>query len=167
MGGLADSLGGALATVVGFYLASDQAQALDLASAVRVHTFASARVGCGAFHQAFKHLESTGRLQHARFTTSNEVASLLPMGGNYHHVGMHIRLHKANSAGRQRTRQSMDVSYNYNATSRLGEVLRIMMCCFCAKSSRISEYQNRMHFAREYRLALGDGGESLLVSLYH
>ena len=64
--------------------------------------------------------------------------------------------------GRQRTRRSLDVSYNYNATSRLGEVLRIMMCCFCAKSSRISEYQNRMHFAREYRLALGDGGESLI-----
>ena len=151
------SLGGGLATVVGFYLASDPS--LELASAVRVFTFASSRVGCKAFQQGCKHLEETGRLQHARFTNSNETVSLLPVCDVYHHVGMQIRLHKPTSAGRQRTRQSLDVSYN-SSVRRLGEAFRFMLSCLSAgKSSRISEYQHRMHFAREYRLALSDGGE--------
>jgi len=149
------SKGGGLATIAGFYLALDPS--LELASAVRVFTFASSRVGCKAFQQGFKHLEETGRVVHSRFTTSNEVVPLLPMWDGYHHVGMQIRLHKASSAGRQRTRKSLDVSYNSNA-SHIHEVFQFAMNCFSAnKSSRISEYQHRMHFAREYRLALGDG----------
>ena len=149
------SLGAGYAAVAGFYLSSDTT--LDLASAVRVFTFASARVGCEAFQKGYKHLEETGRLQHARFTNSNEVVSFLPTADTYHHVGMQINLHKANSAGRQRTRQSLDVSYS-SVGSRLGDVLHfIQHCLWSGKSARISEYQHRIHFAREYRLALSDG----------
>mmetsp|Transcript_5502 Transcript_5502/g.13784 ORF Transcript_5502/g.13784 Transcript_5502/m.13784 type:complete len:1381 (-) Transcript_5502:188-4330(-) len=149
------SLGGGLATVAGFYLASDDS--LELASALRVFTFSSSRVGCMAFHQGFKHLEETGRLQHARFTNSSDIISSLPMLDSYHHVGMQICLHKANNAGRQRIRQSLDVRYNKNG-SRLKESYHFVMDIFSAMQvSRISEYQHRMHFAREYRLALGDG----------
>ena len=31
------------------------------------------------------------------------------------------------------------------------------------KTSCISEYQHRMHFAREYRLEMGDGGEFIEI----
>jgi len=149
------SLGGGLATVAGFYLASDTG--LELASAVRVFTFATSRVGCKAFQQGFKHLEETGRLQHARFTTADEVVSLLPIHDTYCHVGMRIRLHKPNGAGRQRTRQSLDVTYN-SPFCRLRGAFHFMLNFLSAtKSTRISEYQHRMHFAREYRLALSDG----------
>jgi len=152
------SQGGGLATVAGFCLAADPS--LELASAVRVFTFASSRVGCRAFQQSFRHLESTGRLQHARFTNSNETVPLLPMQDVYHHVGMQIRLHKSNRAGRRRTRVCLDVNYKNDAGhfSRLGEMFHFVLNCLSAfKSSRISEFQLRMHFAREYRLALGDG----------
>ncbi|KAL7549071.1 hypothetical protein ACHAWF_012341 [Thalassiosira exigua] len=149
------SLGGGLATIAGYYLASDAS--LNLASAVRVFTFASARVGCKAFQQGFKHLEQTGRLQHARFSTSNEPVSTLPFWNTYHHVGMQICLHKANNAGRQRTRRSLDVTYCAEG-NRILEALCLAWNSLSAfKSSRISEYQHLMHFAREYRLALGDG----------
>ena len=63
------SLGGDLATVAGFFLASNPT--LQLASAVRVYTFASSPVGCNTFQHTYKYLEETGRLQHARFTNLN------------------------------------------------------------------------------------------------
>merc|ERR1712194_329443 len=151
-------LGGGLATVAGFCLAADPS--LELASAVRVFTFASSRVGCRAFQQSFRHLEYTGRLLHARFTNSNETVPLLPMQDGYHHVGMQIILQKSNRAGRARTRQCLSVDYNSNTGrfGRLGETVHIMLNCLSAvRSSRISEYQQRMHFAREYRLALSGG----------
>ena len=154
------SLGGGLATVAGFYLATDPN--LGLASAVRVFTYASSRVGCMDFQNAFKHLEQTGRLQHARFATSNEVVSVLPMRGAYHHVGMQIRLQKSNKSGRQRTRQSLDVSYA-PTTSRIEMLVHLVLNLFSARSSsRILEYQHRIHFAREYRLALAGGSKLFL-----
>ena len=70
------SLGAGYAAVAGFYLGSDAR--LKLASPVRVFTFASSRVGCRTFQQSFKHLEDTGRLQHARFTNTNDLVSLRP-----------------------------------------------------------------------------------------
>jgi hypothetical protein len=63
------SLGGDLTTVAGFFLASNPT--LQLASAIRVYTFASSPVGCNTFQHAYKYLEETGRLQHARFTNLN------------------------------------------------------------------------------------------------
>merc|ERR1712194_355625 len=55
-----------------------------------------------------------------------------------------------------------DVTYNSDSRlssfSCLTEVFRFVLNCISVfKSSRISEFQHRMHFAREYRLALGDG----------
>lgn len=152
------NLGGGLATVVGFCLAADPT--LELASAVRIFTFASSRVGCQAFQQSFRHLEKTGRLQHARFTTSNEIISLLPLGKTYRHVGLCICLHKSNAFGRWRMRRCLDVNYSSNAgRGRLGELALFLRNCLLAEtSSRISEYQHRMHLTREYRLALGEGG---------
>lgn len=68
------SKAGGLATIVGFYLAA--CPSLELASAVRVYTFASSPVGGRDFQLAWKYLEGTGRLLHARFTNSNEVGFL-------------------------------------------------------------------------------------------
>jgi hypothetical protein len=151
------NLGGGLATIAGFCLAADPT--LELASAIRIFTFASSRVGCKVFQQSFQHLEKTGRLQHARFTNSNETISLLPFDEAYHHVGMNISLQKSDSAGRKRTRRCLDVSYSSNGSLPRELCHFILNCLSAIKSSRVSEYQHRMHFAREYRLALGNGGE--------
>ena len=148
-----EGLGGGIATAAAFFLASDPS--LELASAVRVFTFASSRVGCRDFSHAFQHLEETGRLQHARFITSNDIKCTLPMPDEYHHVGLQIRLH---TAGRQRARQSLDVNYNYN-DRRLSTAFAYVLSFFSfASRSSVSEYQHRLHSAREYRLALSNGG---------
>ena len=59
-------MGGGYATLLAFYLASDAT--LDLASAIRLFTYASSRVGCSQFESAFRHLENLGLVLHARFT---------------------------------------------------------------------------------------------------
>jgi len=154
-----NSLGGGLATVAGYFLASDSR--LELASAVRVFTFSAGRVGCQAFQQGFKHLEETGRLQLARFTNTADIKTLLPIQDGYKHTGMQIRLHKADRAGRQRARSALDVTYNSNE-SRLGMIFRFLLNIVSASRSKVSEYQHRLNSTREYRLALGDGGKNVI-----
>lgn len=167
------SRGGGYATVLGYYLASDMY--LELASAVRVFTFSSSLVGCADFQKGFKHLEEEGRLVHARFANSNDLFTSLPLRGyceennskvKYHHVGMQVRLHKANNAGRRRIKQSLDVSYDVDVPLLIGmahaarnmlSLIKSLICFVYTKNYRISQYHLRMHFAREYRLALGDG----------
>ena len=157
---LGNSLGGGLATVAGYFLASDSR--LELASAVRVFTFSAGRVGCQAFQQGFKHLEETGRLQLARFTNSNDIKTLLPIQDGYKHTGMQIRLHKSDRAGRQRARSALDVTYNRNE-SRLGVIFHFLFNIVSAsRSSNVSEYQHRLNSTREYRLALSNGGEYMI-----
>lgn len=153
------SLGAGYATVAGLHFASDST--LKLASAVRLFTFASCRVGCKAFEHSFKHLEDTGRLQHARFTNSNDSLSLRPfwdMSGSwrfddwYQHVGVHINLHANNAAG-------LDMSYGQEP--RLSQELFSLLksyLCGSSRRSRISEYQHGMHSAREYWLSHGKEG---------
>lgn len=80
---------------------------------------------------------------------------------------MHIRLHKSTHAGRKRTKQSLDVTYSTSnkADGVLTQCIVLFMSLLSSfvalsrggwgKNSRISVYQSRMHFAREYRLALG------------
>jgi hypothetical protein len=69
-------LAGGYATLLGFYLASDLT--LELASAVRVFSFASSRIGCTDFQRAFRYLEDLGLILHARFTNQNDMLSLRP-----------------------------------------------------------------------------------------
>ena len=167
------SRGGGYATVLGYYLASSNI--LQLASAMRVFTFASSPVGCANFQKGFKHLEEEGRLMHARFANSNDLSSFLPIQGyceetnsneKYLHVGLQVRLHKANEAGRCRIKQSLDVSYDAKepllqeiarAAINMIWLIRVLFCFTYSKNHCISQYHLRMHFAREYRLALSDG----------
>ena len=160
------SRGGGYATVLGYYLASDMY--LELASSVRVFTFASSPVGCEDFQKGFKHLEEEGRLVYARFANSNDLFTSLPLRGfseenntkvKYHHVGMQVRLHKASEAGRRRIKKSLDVSYGVTVPILLemARAGRNLLSMIFTKNYCISQYHLRMHFAREYRLALGDG----------
>merc|ERR1719232_448557 len=128
-------------------------------SAVRIITFSSTRVGCEAFQMAFRHLERTGRLLHARFVNTNDLAPLLPLRSKgYRHVGMQVRLHRSNYYGRWRIRRALDVTYNHAENLSI-IFMQLAQSCLPSvwKSGRICEYQHRMHVAREYRLALGMG----------
>jgi predicted lipase len=70
------SLGGALATICGFYFAATS----RFASLPTIHvwTFAAPRVGTQAFLDAWQHLERAGRIQHARFSVPRDVVPLIP-----------------------------------------------------------------------------------------
>lgn len=168
-------LAGGMATVLGYFLASDSS--FVAASAVRVFSFAASPVGCKDFQSSFRHLEKTGRILLARFTNSHDL-SFFPswaLDENwkfncwYKDVGIHIRLHKSNYAGRERTKQALDVTYStdmkdigaltecINLTLNFISSFKSLVRGGWSKNARISEYQSRMHFAREYRLALGGG----------
>ena len=80
---------------------------------------------------------------------------------------MHIRLHKSTYAGRKRTKQALDVTYSTSVAVE-GLIANYFMLVICMLSSlialtrggwrndsRISVLQAKMHFAREYRIALG------------
>ena len=69
-------MAGGMATVLGYFLASDPA--FQSASAVRVFSFASSRIGDVNFQNSFRHLEISGRILHARFTNSHDL-SFLPL----------------------------------------------------------------------------------------
>lgn len=160
------SFGGALATVAGFYLAADSIRSLKLASAVKVYTFGSSRVGCEKFQQSFRHLENTGRLQHARFTNSNEFKGPFwdlhrswSFDNWYKHVGMNIRLN-ANSA------QSLDITYNQGA-GMFAEMSSLVESYLCRSTGNagISEYQQRLHSSREYLACQRGAGKYHFIRL--
>lgn len=79
---------------------------------------------------------------------------------------MHIRLHKSTYVGRKRTKKSLDVTYSASGSKGIiAECILFVISLISSvialsrggwkKNSSISIYQSRMHFAREYRLALG------------
>mmetsp|Transcript_43207 Transcript_43207/g.65267 ORF Transcript_43207/g.65267 Transcript_43207/m.65267 type:complete len:431 (-) Transcript_43207:244-1536(-) len=87
------SLGGALATLFGFYAAADDDLAKMIYGPVSIFSVASPRVGGTAFQESHKILEQVGRLRHARTHNENDKVSRVPyLNGNYKHVGLEIRL---------------------------------------------------------------------------
>lgn len=81
-----------------------------------------------------------------------------------YHAGMQIRLHRADISGRQRTHMALDVDYNSVLSVVLVEAYHFMAnVVLIRKTSCISEYQHKTHFAQEYRLEIGDGGEFIEI----
>jgi len=87
------SLGGALATLFGFYLASSGDDTFVKNSPIQVFSVSSPRVGNKAFRDTFKNLEERGLLRHARIYNARDKVAMLPYaGGAYRHVGLEIKL---------------------------------------------------------------------------
>jgi hypothetical protein len=110
------SLGGALATLCGFYIAA-QPHFAHL-STVYVWTFASPRVGTRAFQYAWQHLERIGRIKHARFSATQDVVPLIPFCNFnkndlqfFKHVGIRVQLHGIGKITKWRLKRRLDVTY--------------------------------------------------------
>ena len=110
------SLGGALATLCGFYVAA-RSRFAHL-STIYIWTFAAPRVGTQAFIRAWQHLERTGRIRHARFSATHDLVPLVPFCNFeindlqfYKHVGMRVQLHDVGRIGKWRLRRNLDVTY--------------------------------------------------------
>lgn len=110
------SLGGALATICGFYFAA-RSRFANLPT-IHVWTFAAPRVGTQAFLSAWQHLERTGRIRHARFSVPQDVVPLMPFCNFdkndfqfYKHVGMRVHLHGTGKIGKWRLERNLDVTY--------------------------------------------------------
>lgn len=120
------SLGGALATLFGFYAAQDDHIVKEIGKSggqiepVVVVSVASPRVGDNDFRAAFQTLESMGRLQHLRMSNKEDMVTLLPfvslrdsslrasllhaspIDANvnlYKHCGIHLKLNTSNPSG--------------------------------------------------------------------
>ena len=110
------SLGGALATLCGFYVAA-RSRFAHL-STIYVWTFAAPRVGTKAFINAWQHLERSGRIRHARFSVTQDLVPLVPFCNFemddlqfYKHVGMRVQLHGVGRIGKWRMKRNLDVTY--------------------------------------------------------
>jgi len=91
------SLGGALATIFGFYVSVDQR--VNQKDPVTIYSFASPMLGDHSFADAFRHQESHGRIRHARIHNGVDVVAHVPFnvkvskrGSTFCHVGMGIML---------------------------------------------------------------------------
>lgn len=82
------SLGGALASVVAFYLACDD----SIPKPVTCITFAAPRVGDSGFREATNVLEQAKKLRVLRVVNNNDSIAMLPMT-NFYHAGFQIRLY--------------------------------------------------------------------------
>lgn len=87
------SLGGALATLFGFYVASNDDPIYFNNGPVQVFSVSSPRVGNKAFRETFKYLEERGKIRHARIYNARDKVAMLPyVGGFYKHVGLELKL---------------------------------------------------------------------------
>jgi len=87
------SLGGALATLFGFYVAANDDPIYFTNGPVQIFSASSPRVGNKAFRETFKYLEERGKLRHARIYNARDEGPMLPYaGGFYKHVGLEIKL---------------------------------------------------------------------------
>jgi len=87
------SLGGALATLFGFYVAANDDPIYFTNGPVQIFSASSPRVGDKAFREAFKYLEERGKLRHGRIYNARDKVPMLPyLGGFYKHVGLAIKL---------------------------------------------------------------------------
>mmetsp|Transcript_9491 Transcript_9491/g.19675 ORF Transcript_9491/g.19675 Transcript_9491/m.19675 type:complete len:903 (-) Transcript_9491:132-2840(-) len=99
------SLGGAFATLVGFYAAaSDQ---LAHIRKVKVFAFDSPGVGSSSFVHSHRYLEKTGKLQHASFSC-NDLWLRRP---SQYDVGLQVELHKMSTIGRFCRQRAFYVRY--------------------------------------------------------
>ena len=110
------SLGGALATLFGFYVAAKPR--FSNLTRVNIWTYAAPRVGTRAFFHAYQYLERIGRIRHARFSNTHDIVPLIPFCNFelndlqfYQHVGMRIQLHNTGRIGKMRLRNALDVTY--------------------------------------------------------
>lgn len=83
------SLGGALSSVVAFYLACDD----SIPSPVTCINFAAPRVGDHGFREATNALEQAKRLRVLRVVNNNDSIAMMPMI-NYYHAGFQLRLYR-------------------------------------------------------------------------
>ncbi|KAK1733188.1 lipase class 3 family protein [Skeletonema marinoi] len=164
------SMGGALATLFGFFLGAKLSQSQQTKSQeILIYTFASPRVGGESFIYAYQHLERAGLIRHARFSCTNDIVPLIPFSNLkpddlkfYKHVGMRIQLHNTGPINKWRLRRRLDVSYplchDWSSTIARG----LMNCIFGNPNTprgyklyhTVTEYQTRLHFALTYRKAL-------------
>mmetsp|Transcript_4241 Transcript_4241/g.6093 ORF Transcript_4241/g.6093 Transcript_4241/m.6093 type:complete len:420 (+) Transcript_4241:3-1262(+) len=84
------SLGGALSTLGGYYLATDP----EIPKPVSVINFASPRVGNADFREAITTLEKNNDIRFCRFVNENDSITIIPTL-NYTHVGLQVKLNES------------------------------------------------------------------------
>lgn len=92
------SLGGALATLFGFYASTDDR--LTQNGPVKIFSYGMPYVASHSFADAFRHQEKNRKVQHARFYNSNDIVAHIPFnvkptkrGSSFVHVGLDVKLY--------------------------------------------------------------------------
>ena len=132
-------------------------------------------------------MEKVGRIRHARFSNNRDLVSMVQFsnfqGINpfrwqfYKHVGMRIQLHGTSRLAKWSLRQALDVTYPLHH-DWLSELRRMVVTnnvipnlttpAGYRKNHTLTEYQRRIHFTSQYRMALAKSSEfdSSIVCTY-
>lgn len=168
---------------VGFYVAASPK--FENVKQVRLYTFAAPRVGTTAFRNAYQYMERLGKIRHARFSCAHDIVPLVPFcnldGYNpsrwkfYKHVGMRVQLHGTSALAKRRLERALDVTYPL-CHDFLSEMKRMTVNSLLVnlntlkgwkRKHTLTEYQRSIHFASQYRLALGKSSEYFIVSFMY
>ena len=132
-------------------------------------------------------MERIGRIRHARFSNNRDLVSMVqfsnfqginPFRWQFHkHVGMRIQLHGTSRLAKWSLRQALDVTYPLHH-DWLSELRRMVVTnnvipdlttpAGYRKNHTLTEYQRRIHFTSQYRMALAKSSEfdSSIVCTY-
>lgn len=130
------SLGGALTTLLSFFLACDKTIADDRVRRSRKYvrryisciSFASPLVGDEGFRRAFAVLEEEDRLRHVRITNERDFVPLLPPLPCYRHTGVQVHLRGKDWRGKQQEADLIDTGIVKK--SSLGAFIGCMLTTF-------------------------------------
>lgn len=100
------SLGGALSTILAFYLSCDP----DIPKPVSIVSFGAPRVGNMVFLKATQMLEKTSQLRILRSVNENDTVTVTPSIG-YKHVGFQVTTYAPRRFFKRRTVRKPDITY--------------------------------------------------------
>lgn len=141
-------------------------------------SFAAPRVGTTSFHHAYQYMEQTGKIRHARFSNSADIVPAVPFcnfdgfkpwGWKYYkHVGMRVQLHGVGRIAKWRLQRRLDVTYplfhDWISEAQRALIQNNILAGLTTfkgfkRNHTLTEHQKRLHFASQYRLALGKSSE--------
>jgi hypothetical protein len=136
------SMGGALASMFGFFASTDKRFAQQ-DNPIRVYTFNAAIAGCISFARAFQHQERVGLLRYARVINKGDIVPYLrpPYGREtYAHTGITIRI--PNSKGNISLKYVEDVDWWRTWRAQMKYSLLLNLSLGSLRPTKVNSYHS-------------------------
>uniref|UniRef100_A0A7S2RIA2 Fungal lipase-type domain-containing protein n=1 Tax=Eucampia antarctica TaxID=49252 RepID=A0A7S2RIA2_9STRA len=170
------SLGGALATIFGFYGSADRR--LTMTGPIKMYTYASPYVGGPSFAVSFQRQERENKIRYARVFNSDDSVPHLPVSfkGNFQHVGLKVDLPRLRGYFRKQLfgqpcpkpyySKNYDFAPRYYRALQENFFINLTFPWKIMKSHTLNEHHKRIIFFRENYSEFFNMNESSIEDLY-